>query len=115
MKARRPQGTAVIFLETNLERAKPFDENSLSDIQRQVFSRLSEKEQEEMRKGYAVSVVDLDSGDTICQFNAEGYRPPESAIEQLARALLPDIQEFYSKEENRIAFEKWKAEQESKK
>lgn len=42
MKARKPQRTAVIFFETDLEKAKPFDEETLSDIQKQVISKLSE-------------------------------------------------------------------------
>ena len=36
---------------------------------------------------------------------------PEYVIDSMARALLPAILEFYSVEENRQAFEKWKAEQ----
>ena len=32
-------------------------------------------------------------------------------VYEMARALLPAILEFYSVEENRQAFEKWKAEQ----
>lgn len=35
-------------------------------------------------------------------------------LEAFARAILPDIQEFYSKEENRLAYEIWKKEQYSK-
>ena len=36
---------------------------------------------------------------------------PEYVIDSMARALLPAILEFYSVEENRQAFEKWKADQ----
>ena len=115
MKARKSRGTIVIILETDLEKAKPFDEEALSDNQKQVFSKLSAKERESIREGYAASVVDLDSGETVCEFNMEGYRPPQSAIDRFAEALLPRIQEFLSKEENRKALEKWRAEQESKK
>lgn len=117
MKARKPKGTAVIFFETDLEKAKPFEfeEEALSDIQKQVLSKLSKEEQEKIRNGYAASVVDLDSGESVCKFNLEGYRPPQSSIDRFARAILPSIKEFYSKEENRKAFEEWKAERESKK
>ena len=114
MKARKPQGTAVIFFETDLEKAKPFEE-ALSDIQKQVLSKLSKEEQGKIRNGYAASVVDLDSGESVCKFNLEGYQPPQSSIDRFARAILPSIREFYSKEENRKAFEEWKAERESKK
>ena len=115
MKARTPQGTIVIFFETDLENVKPFDEKALSDIQKQILSRLSQEQQERIHEGYAASVVNLDNGKTVCQFNFEGYRPPQSAIDQFARAIFPRIQEFYSKEENREAFEKWKEERENEK
>jgi hypothetical protein len=32
---------------------------------------------------------------------------PDSVIETLAREFLPQLSEFYSKEENRKAFEEW--------
>lgn len=115
MKARKPQGTAVIFFETDLGKAKPLDEKELSDIQKQILSKISEEERRKIHKGHAASVIDLNSGETVCQFNFEGYRAPQNSIDQFARAILPSIQEFYSKEENRKEFEKWKAEQESKK
>ena len=73
MKARRPQETAVIFFEKDLEKAKPFDEKALSEIQKQVLSKLSEEEQGKIRKGYAASVVDLDGGESVCKFNLEDY------------------------------------------
>ena len=43
MKVKK-HGTAVIFLKTDLEKTPPFDENSLSEIQASVFSKLSENE-----------------------------------------------------------------------
>ena len=44
--------------------------------------------------------------------NDYGTGIPESAMEALARALLPEIRKFYECEENQAAFEKWKTEQE---
>ena len=43
MKVKK-HGTAVIFLKTDFEKTPPFDENSLSEIQASVFSKLSENE-----------------------------------------------------------------------
>ena len=40
----------------------------------------------------------------------EHYRPPKFALDSLARALLPSIQEFYSHEENFRKFEEWQEE-----
>ena len=70
MKARK-QGMAVIFLETDLENSTPFYENTLSDLQTQVLYKLSEQEQEKIRAGYATSIIDLDSGNCVCEFNTE--------------------------------------------
>ena len=36
-------------------------------------------------------------------------------VESLARTILPDVQEYFSKEENQIAYKKWKAERDQKK
>ena len=44
--------------------------------------------------------------------NDYGTGIPESAMEALARALLPEIRKFYECEENQATFEKWKTEQE---
>lgn len=112
---KKRQGYITVFLETDLEKSKPFNEKSLTDIERQVLVQLSSAEQEKVRKGYATSVVDLESGETICGFNREGWKPPKSAIDSMARALLPAIQEFYSKAENREAYEYWKKEQSGEK
>ena len=37
---------------------------------------------------------------------------PKHAVESFARQILPDMQEFYSHEENRKEFEEWKKQQE---
>lgn len=110
MKARK-QGMAVIFLETDLENSTPFDENTLSNLQTQVLFKLSEQEQEKIRAGYATRIIDLDSGNCVCEFNTEGYRPPKSAMESFATAITPIIQKFYADPKNREAFEEWKKEQ----
>ena len=45
------------------------------------------------------------------EYNLENIKPLEKwEAEAIARAILPDIQEFYSHEENRRAFEAWQAE-----
>ena len=100
----------VIFMETDLEKSKPFDESKLSDIQKQVFQQLGATQQEKIRAGYRAIVCNFED-DFKCEFNDEGYVLPKSAIEGLARSLLPLVREYYSKEENRRAFEEWKKEQ----
>ena len=114
MKTRKNPGYAVIVLNTDLERSAPFVESTLTEKQKLVFDRLSAREQEKIREGHAVSIVDLKSGESICSFNKEGYKPPQSAIDRLSRALLPKIQEYYSNEENRKKFEEWKKNKDKK-
>lgn len=108
MKRKNSQGTMLILFNTDLEKASQMDESKLTPLQKQCFSRLSEKEQIEIRKGNGAAIVDLESGGTICDFNMENYQPPQSAIESLARSLLPSIQEYYSSEESRCKFEESK-------
>lgn len=115
MKAKNPTGYMIMFLETDLKHAKKFDETALSPIQKVVYEKMSESDKEKVRQGYGVSVVDLETGDTICVFNKDTYRPPKRAMEELARALLPEIVEFYKDENNRKEFEEWKKSQEKNK
>ncbi len=113
MKAKIPSGHMVIFFETDLEKSKPFDESSLTDVQKLVFSQLRPSEQEKVRMGYRTFVQNCDDS-LSCSFNEEGYVPPESAIKNLARTLLPKIREFYAKEENQRAYEEWKKQNEER-
>ena len=115
MKSKNPTGYMIMFLETDLKYAKKFDVPSLSSVQKAVYEKMSEADKEKVRQGYGVSVVDLQTGDTICEFNRDTYRPPKRAIEEVARALLPEIVEFYKDENNRKEFEEWKKNQEKSK
>lgn len=109
------QGTMVLFLETDLEKAKAVTKENMSAVQQQVFSGMSAKEQEKVLTGHGTVVVDLETEETACKFNMENYRPPAWAIESFARRILPDIQKFYSHEENQRKHEKWKKEQDKDK
>lgn len=114
-RKKNPQGTMVMFLETDLQKAPSFDENGLSPLQMQIFSQLSATEQEKIRAGYGTVISSLERKETICEFNMEHYQPPQSAIDSFARMLLPKIQEFYSNEENRRKFEEEQAKQKQEK
>ena len=97
------------MLNTDLEKVESFDESKLTPEQAQVFSQLSPKIQNDIREGYGVVVADLKDGGQKCSFNMENYRPPDYAIESFARMLLPEIQKYFSNEENVREFEEWKA------
>ena len=43
------------------------------------------------------------------------YIPPDSAIESLARCLLPAIQEYFESEQGKHEFEEWKRKKEDEK
>ncbi len=107
-RQKNPQGTMVIFLETDLERSKPILSEEMNKLQRQVFEKMSGTERQKVLDGYGTVVVDLESGKTLCKYNMENYFPPKHAIERFARQILPDIEEYYSHEENRREFEEWK-------
>lgn len=101
------QGTMVMFLETDLEKSLPFDENSLTSLQKQYYSKLPPIMQEKIRAGCGTVIASLENEnrETLCEFNMETYCPPQSAIDSFARMLVPSIREYYSHEENRRKFE----------
>ena len=72
-----------------------FDKTKLSDVQRKEFEAMTEGKRELIRKGAPVAFLSLETGEEICSFNTDNYEPPEGAIEMLARALLPDIMEYF--------------------
>ena len=61
MKAKK-HGTAVIFFDTDLEKSTPFDEGSLSDLQKRTLSEMPKAEQEKIKAGYGARVIDIGSG-----------------------------------------------------
>ena len=69
---------------------------------------------EEKFGGVPTVVVHFEKDGTVTkteEFNLEKIKPLEKwEAEAFARAILPDIQEFYSHEENIRAFEEWQAE-----
>jgi len=115
MKAKRPQGYAVIFYESDKKYIKPLQESELSDIQKECLMQLADDVKQRIYLGECAGVIDLENGKSICQFNMENFRMTKYQVESLARTILPDVQEYFSKEENQIAYKKWKAEREQKK
>ena len=105
------QGTAVIFLETDLQRSRKTEESNYTPLQTHCFNKLSSVEQEKIRAGHGTLIVDLESESSICEFNTEEHHFPEGSFERYARVLLPQIQEYFSKEENRREFEEYMKEQ----
>ena len=95
MAKKKMTGTVAVVLETDLSQAKPFDESALDETEKRVFASLNEVNRKQIREGYAVQVIDLESGAVIASFNMEGYRPPQSSIEYFARRILPKIKDYY--------------------
>lgn len=112
-KQRSSGGTADIFLKTDLMNAVPTPIEKMDKVQRQVFEKMNPAEQQKILEGYPASIVNLESGDTVCKFNMENFHMPKHAIKSFARRILPDIQESYSNEEIRKEFEEWKKQQEN--
>ena len=95
MAKKKMTGTAAVVLETDLTQTKPFDEATLGETERRIFALLNEANKKQIREGYAVQVIDLESGAVIASFNMDGYRPPQSAIEEFAKRILPRIKDYY--------------------
>lgn len=107
---RKQQGTAVIYFNTVEEKCRPISIESLQPEQRQCFQQLDKKVQQDILDGKPLSVLDMETGSTICEFNRENLYLSDWTSESFARGILPSIQEFYSHEENQRAFEQWEAE-----
>ena len=110
-RKKNPQGAATIFLETDIEKSRVTVPEAMSAVQKQIYLQMSKEEQEKIMAGYGTIVSNLETGETICEFNMENYQPPDWAIEEFARSLLPLIEEFYSNEENQRKYEEWKKQQ----
>ena len=110
-KQRSSGGTAHIFLKTDLVNAVPTPIEKMDKMQRQVFEKMNPAEQQKILEGYPASIVNLESGDTVCKFNIENFHMPKHAIESFARRIFPDIQESFLNEEIRKELEEWKRQQ----
>lgn len=87
---------------------------SFSKEQEGILAHLDASIQERIRRGIPYTIVDMDSGQTICKFNIKNVKPTDFDIRMLARTLSEAAQKFYEDPENMKAFEKWKSEQEHK-
>jgi len=69
MKAKRSQGYAVIFYESDKKHIKPLQESKLSDIQKECLMQLADDMKQRIYLGECAGVIDLENGKSICQFN----------------------------------------------
>ena len=74
---------------------QPFNETTLSEIQRKQFELMSEREKELVLKGHPTKIISTETGEEICSFNEHNFEVPKDALESFARAVLPDIIEYY--------------------
>lgn len=88
---------------------------AFNEEQEGILVQLDASIQEKIRRGVPYTVVDLDSGQTLCKFNIKNVKPTDFDIRMLARTLSEAAQKFYEDPENMKAFEKWKSEQDLKK
>ncbi len=102
-------GTAVIYFNTSEEKCKPISYGALTPIQQQCFQALKLDIQLDILKGAPVSVLDMESGNTICDFNLENIYVSEWQIEALARSFYPEMLEFFENKDNVEAAKAWAA------
>ena len=74
---------------------QPFKETTLSEIQRKQFELMSEKEKELVRKGHPTKIISTETREEICSFNEHNFEVPKEALDSFARAILPDVVEYY--------------------
>ena len=103
-RKKKPQsGTAVVFLNTDMEQAKPLSPDEMTDLQRQAFAIMAKEQQQQILSGCGAYVMDLESGNLVCKFNMENYRPPKWAIDSLARSLVPIMKRELAREKEKAA------------
>ena len=81
---------------------QPFNETTLSEIQRKQFELMSKREKELVLKGYPTKIIYTETGEEICSFNEHNFEVPKDALESFARAVLPDIIEYYQNKKEDI-------------
>ena len=70
-------------------------ETTLSEIQRKQFELMSEREKELIRKGHPTKIISTETGEEICSFNEHNFEFSKEALDSFARAILPDVVEYY--------------------
>ncbi len=81
---------------------QPFDETKLSEVQREHFELMSEREKDLVRKGHPVKIISTETEEEICSFNENNFVIPKEALESFARAVLPDIIEYYQNKKDNV-------------
>lgn len=81
---------------------QPFDETRLSEVQREQFELMSEREKDLVRKGHPVKIISTENEEEICSFNENNFEVSKEALQSLARAVLPDITEYYQNKKDNV-------------
>lgn len=81
---------------------QPDDETRLSKVQRKQFDLMSEREKDLVRKGHPTKIISTETGEEICSFNEHNFEIPKDSLESFARAVLPDIIEYYKNKKDDI-------------
>ena len=79
-----------------------FDKSKFTKIQKREFESLPKQAKDLVCKGHLVKVISLESEEEICSFNNDTYKIPKSALDSFARAVLPDIVEYYGNKKKKI-------------
>ncbi len=102
-------GTAVIYYNTCEEKCKPILYSQLTPLQQRCFQVLKLNVQLDILKGQPISVLDMESGDTVCDFNLANIYISDWQIEALARSIYPELVEFFENKDNVEAARAWAA------
>ena len=82
---------------------QPFDETKLTEVQRKQFELMSEREKDLVRKGHPVKIISTETEEDICSFNEKNFEVPKEALDSLAKAVLPDIIEYYQNKKDNVS------------
>lgn len=79
-----------------------------NEFQQSILDQLDSKMQELICAGKPISVIDKETGATICEFNKCNFKPSQAQINDVGRSLAELFQRMMSNPEERAKYEEWK-------
>jgi len=99
MKKSRP-GTIVMELNHAGIPDSELKPEIFDDRQLTVMSALESRFQDNIRKGYPYTVMDMESGKVLEKFNLHNVKPSESQMNAMARSLLDAFRKWEKRPED---------------
>ena len=105
---REKNGYAVIELTHGGIPSAELKPEAFNDIQLQVLNELDCKMQTIIRSGKPVIVMDMATGQKVCEFNKCNCVPSQHQIDEIARGLANRFRDMMQDPVQKAKYEEWK-------